>query len=339
MKDVENWLENCDRCIRRKCGSDIRAPLVNIDTSYPLELVCMDFLTLETSKGGFSNILVITDHFTKFAMVIQTKNQTAKTTAAAFYNNFIIHYGIPTRIHSDQGANFESNIIKELCHLTNMEKSKTSIYHPQGNTRPERFNRTLLGMLGTLQNEQKSNWKKYVNSLVYVYNCAPQSSTKHSPFEIMFGRKPKLPIDSLFEQVLEDKAKTTKQYIDDLKQRIETTLKIVKKHLETSKERQKNYYHLKAKVAKLEKGDRVLVKVLAFEGKHKMQDIFGDDVYIVTEQPNENIPVYKVRSETSQSTKTLYRNHLFPIGDRQVEKPVPKKRLSLEKRKDEVATE
>ena len=170
-KDAEEWIENCDRCVRRKCGSDIRAPLVNVDTSYPLELVCMDYLTLEPSKGGICNILVITDHFTKFAMAIPTKIQTAKTTADAFYNNFILHYGIPTRIHSDQGANFESNILKELCHLTNMEKSRTPIYHPQGNAEPERFNRTLLGMLGTLENEQKTDWKKYINSLVYAYNC------------------------------------------------------------------------------------------------------------------------------------------------------------------------
>ena len=76
-KDAENWVQNCERCIRRKSSSDIRAPLVNVDTNYPLELVCMDFLTLETSKGGFSNILVITDHFTNFAMAIPTKNKRA----------------------------------------------------------------------------------------------------------------------------------------------------------------------------------------------------------------------------------------------------------------------
>ena len=72
----------------------------------------MDFLTLKPSKGGISNILVITDHYTKFAQAIPTKNQTAKTTAAALYNNFLLHYGIPSFLLSDQGANFESEIIK-----------------------------------------------------------------------------------------------------------------------------------------------------------------------------------------------------------------------------------
>lgn len=88
-----------------------RAPLVNITTTQPLELVCLDYLSLEASKGGFENILVITDHFTRYAQAIPTRNQTAKTTAEAFFNHFVVHYGLPKRIHSDQGANFMSKLM------------------------------------------------------------------------------------------------------------------------------------------------------------------------------------------------------------------------------------
>ena len=113
----------------------------------------MDFLTLENSKGGFGNILVITGHFTKYAVAIPTRNQTART-ADTFYN--IVNFGIPARIHSDQGANFESNIIKQLCEIHNIKKFHTSIYHPQRNGITERMNRTLLGMMGTLENSPKT---------------------------------------------------------------------------------------------------------------------------------------------------------------------------------------
>jgi transposase InsO family protein len=92
----------------------------------------MDFLGLETSKGGYQYILVITDHFTKYALAVPTKNTTARTTAEAFLNNFVVHYGFPKRIHSDQGANFEGKLIKELCELAGMTKSRTTPYHPQG---------------------------------------------------------------------------------------------------------------------------------------------------------------------------------------------------------------
>lgn len=82
----------------------------------------MDYLTLEASKGGHQHVLVITDHFTRFAMVIPTRNQLARTTAEALFNHSIVHYGIPDRIHSNQGANFESKVIKELCAITGMIK-------------------------------------------------------------------------------------------------------------------------------------------------------------------------------------------------------------------------
>ena len=80
---LEQWVRNCDRCIKHKTPANSRAPMVSIFTSQPLELVCMDYLTLEMSKGGYQNILVLTDHFTKDAVAIPTKNQTTKTTAEA----------------------------------------------------------------------------------------------------------------------------------------------------------------------------------------------------------------------------------------------------------------
>ena len=337
--DVDNWVSQCDRCIKRKSSTNIRSELINIQTTYPLELVCMDFLTLETSKGGFSNILVITDHFTKYALAIPTKNQTAKTTAEALYNNFILNYGIPTKLHSDQGSNFESEIIKELCQMTGITKTRTSIYHPMGNGLTERYNRTLLNMLGTLESSQKKDWKKYVPSLVYAYNCTTHETTKVSPFELMFGRRPKLPIDATFETGSECRTSTkdTKEYLDDLKQRIRATQEIVMKHTEKAQMKQKGQFDKKAKASKITVGDRVLVKILAFEGKHKIADKFEDSIYEVIEQPRHDIPVFKVKSEEGVE-KTLHRNHLLPVGDKAKSEevrtgqiPIPRERKSLDK--------
>ena len=93
----------------------------------------MDYLTVETSKGGYENILVVMDHFTRYAQAYPTKNQTAKTTAKILFDNFICHYGFPARFHSDQGRNFMSKTIKQLCLLAAVEKSHTTPYHPMGN--------------------------------------------------------------------------------------------------------------------------------------------------------------------------------------------------------------
>ncbi|XP_062577666.1 uncharacterized protein LOC134239505 [Saccostrea cucullata] len=90
-------------------------------------------------------------------MAITTRNQTAKTTA--FYN-FIVHYGIPARLQSDQVAQFESHLIREFCEITMIDKSRTTPYHPMSNGMTERSSRTLHSMLGTLENKEKARLEK-----------------------------------------------------------------------------------------------------------------------------------------------------------------------------------
>ena len=120
----------------------------------------------------------------------------AKTTAKVLFENFIVHYGFPARLHSDQGRNFESSVIQELCSLAGVEKSRTTPYHPMGNGMVERFNQTLLNMLGTLENHKKEDWKSYVAPLVHSCNATKHPSTGFSPYFLMFGRHPRLTIDA-----------------------------------------------------------------------------------------------------------------------------------------------
>ncbi|XP_060585420.1 myb-like protein X [Ruditapes philippinarum] len=215
---------------------------------------------------------------------------------------------------------FESDIIQELCHLLNTKKSRTTIYHPMGNSTPERFNRSLLNMLGTLNASQKQDWKKYVPSLVYAYNSTPHESTNVSPFELMFGRKPKLPIDSMFEQVTEEEetTKSVNEYIEDLKKRMTSTREIVKEFNDKARAKQKEQYDIKAKAARINIGDTVLVKILRYEGKHKIADKFEEEVYEVIDQPIPDVPVFKLRSIKSKKEKTLHRNHLHPVNYRKI---------------------
>ena len=161
MTDIDKHLKNCSRCLRRKAPTNIEAPLINIRTTQAMEMICVDYLTLETCKGGYQYVLVITDHYTRYAQAIPTKNMSAKTTADALFHNFIVHYGFPAKIHSDQGANFESQLIRELCKLTNITKSRKTPFHPQGNGMCEHFNRSLMDMLGTLELSKKKDWKTW----------------------------------------------------------------------------------------------------------------------------------------------------------------------------------
>ena len=314
-QDIENWIKGCKNCLLRKSQTNIRAPLISIETSEALELVCLDYLSLETSKGGYQNILVITDHFTRYAVAVPTRNQTAKTTADVFFNNFVIHYGFPKRLHSDQGANFESKIIKELCSLCGIEKSRTTPYHPMGNGVTERFNRTLLQMLGTLTVEQKQNWKKYVGPMVHAYNSMRQETTGHTPYFLMFGRQPRLPVDMAFDLGQDNTKQPITNYVSDMKERLQKAYDLASKAAKQAQEKQKSYYDLKIRGNNIEVGDRVMVKVLAFEGKHKLANKWEEDPYIVLAKPNPELPVYVVGKENGEGRKrTLHRNLLLPIG-------------------------
>ena len=95
----------------------------------------------------------------------------AQTMAKTLWDKFIVHYGLPKKILTDQGCNFESQLVADLCELMGVQKIWTSLYHLQTNGQCERFNSTLINMLGTLPKEKKSEWKNHVGTLVHAYNC------------------------------------------------------------------------------------------------------------------------------------------------------------------------
>uniref|UniRef100_A0A3B3IN64 non-specific serine/threonine protein kinase n=1 Tax=Oryzias latipes TaxID=8090 RepID=A0A3B3IN64_ORYLA len=227
--DIELKVKTCERCTRRKArpekSTSRKAPLVNIVVTRPLELVCIDFLSLEPDSSNTKDVLVITDHFTKYALTLPTPNQKARTVARFLWENFISHYGFPERLHSDQGPDFESRTLKELCQLAGIRKVRTTPYHPRGNP-VDQFNRTLLGMLGTLENHKKTHWREHVRPLVHAYNCTKNEVTGFTPYELMFGRQPRLPVDLAFGLPVDHQPSSHSEYVRNLKSSLESSYKI-----------------------------------------------------------------------------------------------------------------
>jgi transposase InsO family protein len=314
-RDIEEWIGKCDRCLRRKQPTNQVAPMEHLTSARPMELICMDFLTLETSVGGYGNILVLTDNFTKYAMAVATKNQTAKTTAKALIDLFVNHYGIPERLHSDQGKNFTGHVIQHLCQMLDIKKSRTTPFHPQSNGNCERFNQTLLNMLGTLAEDKKTRWKDHLQAMVFAYNCTRCETTGYSPFELMYGRKPRIPADVMFGLEEQGEGKTYNEYIEDLRSKMSDAYKVVKANIDRAQGRSKMRYDTKVRGTTVEVGDRVLVKKVYFgEGKHKLADKWEENVYVVVKK-KDGFPVYDVKPEVGKGrTRRLHRNMLLPIG-------------------------
>ena len=110
---VKEHIDRCSPCLTFKAKQP-KVPLENIVATHPLELVHLDYLCLEPKKGLEKNVLVVTDQFTQYAKAYVTPSQTTQTTANALWDKFIVHYGLPEKILSDQGRNFENQLVADL---------------------------------------------------------------------------------------------------------------------------------------------------------------------------------------------------------------------------------
>ncbi|MCG8432029.1 MAG: hypothetical protein MJA29_12770, partial [Candidatus Omnitrophica bacterium] len=187
-----------------------------------------------------------------------------------------------------------------------------------GNGSCERMNQTLINMIGTLPIEKKKDWGSHIATLVHAYNCTQHTSTGYSPYYLMFGRKPKLPIDALLPTAPDEEGKINYEYTRQLKDKVKSAYDTARKHIEKSQQNQKRNYDTKVRGATLQKGDKVLVKEVAFEGPHKLADKWSEEVWLVESQPNSDIPVFKIRNE-SRKTRTVHRNLLLPIASENTE--------------------
>ena len=191
---VKEHIGKCHPCLAFKAKQP-KAPLENIIATHPLELVHLDYLCLEPGKSLEENVLVVTNHFTRYTQAYVTRTQTAHTTVRTLWDKFIVHYGLPEKILSDQGCNFESQLVANLCKLMGVQKIWTSPYHQQTNSQCGRFSSTLINMLGMLPSEKMSEWKNHIGMLVHAYNCPRNSAIGFSPYYLMYGRQPHLLID------------------------------------------------------------------------------------------------------------------------------------------------
>ena len=213
LSDIELQLKSW-QCLKSKTPSRKQyAPMGHLSSTAPFDMLPMDFLELDPA-GGYHYALVVIDHFTRFCQIYPTRNRLAKTAADKIFNDLVLRFGFPTRINHDQGPEFESQLMRQLHNLSGVKMSHTTPYHPMGDGQVERLNRTIINMLKNLAREQKSRWDEHLNKLSFVYNCTRNDSTGFSPYYLLFGRNPRLPVDLMFESVsISPKSSLRKDYV------------------------------------------------------------------------------------------------------------------------------
>ena len=173
-----------------------RANMQSVPIGAPLEMIAMDFVgPLPCTERGNKYVLVVGDYFSKWAEAYPLPDQKGETVVRVLLSEFVCRYGIPTIIHSDQGRNFESNVMKGLCSMLGIEKSRTTAYHPQSDGLVERLNRTLMGAVSKYVERDQRDWDLWLPFVLFSYRTTVHASTAMTPYELMFGRLPKVSLD------------------------------------------------------------------------------------------------------------------------------------------------
>ncbi|CAF2145949.1 unnamed protein product [Rotaria magnacalcarata] len=141
-------------------------------------------------------VLVITDYFTRHITAIALPNCAAETTAQTLFNEYFSKYGVPTVILSDQGSHFRNQLMENIKYLIGYNHIYSTPYHPQTNGMVERFNAAFIPQISKLQDTEDNNWDEYLHAVVFAYNTGIHKTTKYSPYELLYGRLPRLPFNA-----------------------------------------------------------------------------------------------------------------------------------------------
>ena len=247
-EDVEWWCRSCSVCAGKNRPRTHEANMHPItDPSRPFEKVGIDFLgPLPKTKNGNRYILVLSDYATRWPEAFATSDMKASTVARILVDEVICRNSSPSELLSDQGRDFLADIIKETYSYFKVKKINTTAYHPQTNGLTERFNGTLCRMLSNYTEENQRNWDVFLPITLFAYRTNVQTTTKESPFRLLYGRDPRLPTDL-------EKFGTKTSFVENLEQAWQEA----KKNIARSAEESKTKHDTKYKSIDVKVGDSV----------------------------------------------------------------------------------
>lgn len=257
-KDVHRYCDGCLTCAKCKSRPKPRAPLQPLATGNPMQRIHIDIVgPLPRTRRGNRYILTVQCSFTKWAEAFAIPNQRATTCAKVLVRNWICRFGVPDSIHSDQGRNFESKVFEEMCHLLEINKTRSTAYHPEGNGQIENLHKTLKSMLKAKVGGKPQSWDEHLDYCMMAYRSSIHASTGHTPFELMFGREMRIPLDVMMGGVKDSECSYT-EFAANLQEDLEGAYRDVRENLKVAQRRQKDAYDKGVKHTVYQPGDLVL---------------------------------------------------------------------------------
>ncbi|KAI4871800.1 hypothetical protein NFI96_004239 [Prochilodus magdalenae] len=172
---------------------------VELFSGSPMERVAVDVLgPFPVTDSGNRYVLVAVDYFTKWPEAYAVPDQGAVATAEVLVREFFCRFGVPEELHSDQGRNFESEVMAGVCRILGIHKTRTTPLHPQSDGLVERFNRTLAAQLAIVTDKNQRDWDRHLPVVLLACRSAVQETTGFTPALLMFGRELRTPVTLAF---------------------------------------------------------------------------------------------------------------------------------------------
>ena len=256
--DVESYIAGCDSCQRNKPSRQLTPGLLMPlpIPEEPLSEWTTDAVTgLKKTKNGFDAIQVYVERYTKIKhYVAGHKSDGAKELARSFVQTVVRQYGIPTKVVSDRDPRFTAHYYKELTRLLGVTLSMSTARHPQSDGQSEREIGTLTTGLRAFVNDNQDDWDEFLPMFELGINNAVQSSTSKPPHELLYGFKPRLPIDVALAPFRSNNPAALSQA-----QRMEKAYAQARESLLSAQDKQKRNADRRRRAGSFEVGDAVML--------------------------------------------------------------------------------
>lgn len=267
---------------------------------------------LPVSSKGRKYILVVTDIFSKWVEAFALRSTDAETLATVLVDEVVCRYGVPSFIHSDQGANLTGQVVSSLCSRLGIKRTQTSAYHPQGNGQVERFNRTLEAMLAKMVRENQRDWDVHIPKALFAYRTALHESSGYSPYRINFGRSPNLPVDVMLGRDLpstEEGEREIPEFVEEVSRSLKEAYEDVRQRLDEAHKKNKEIYDKAVKGSILTIGDRVWLYIPAVKpGRTRKLSSLWRGPYTIIDRVGDLD--YHIQLIGSSKTLIVHRNRL-----------------------------
>ena len=261
FKDIEHWCHSCIDCAMKKVPRGKRkAPLLPIPVDGAFDRVAVDALgPFPATNDGNRYILVFSDYYTRWPEAFAVPSIEAPRVANILVNEILARHGSPRTLLSDRGSNFLSSVVKEVSKIMDTRKTQTTAYHPQTDGLVERFNGTLAEGLSMYVSTHQKDWDQHLPMILFAYRVSPNATTHESPFYLLYGREPRLPIDVSLLMPSENLSASVSVHRARIVQNLEDAQRIIHSNTQLAQQRMKEQYDKTAGPVPFEIGTKVWV--------------------------------------------------------------------------------